>query len=76
MSFEEIDKKIAESAPLLERLDDCMTRIGKMCSEGRPPKMTIPVNWNDDDVFIVATIKEAVEQLRAADAAPREGSEN
>ena len=70
MSFEEIDKKVVESAPLLERLDDCMSRIGKMCSERRPPKMTIPVHWNDDDVFIVATIKEAVEQLRAVDASP------
>jgi hypothetical protein len=67
MSFEILDKKVSESAPLLDRLDDCMTRIGKMCSEGRPPKMTIPCQWNDDDIFITATIKEAVEQLRAAD---------
>lgn len=67
MSFEELDKKVSESAPLLVRLDDCMDRIGKMCKEGRPPQMTIPCQWNDDDIFIVATIKEAVEQLRAAD---------
>ena len=67
MSFEELDKKVSESAPLLVRLDDCMDRIGKMCKEGRPPKMTIPCQWSDDDIFIVATIKEAVEQLRALD---------
>lgn len=65
MSFEELDKKVSESAPLLERLDDCMNRIGKMCKEGRPPKMRIPCTWDDDDIFIIATIREAIDKIKA-----------
>jgi len=58
MSFEDLDKQVSESAPLLDRLDECMTRIGKMCSEGRPPKMTIPCQWSDDDIRAFAIKQE------------------
>ena len=71
----ELEQMVRESGSLEERLESCRARIAAMCKEGRPPKMTIPVHWNDDDVFIVATIKEAVEQLRALDAAPAVESE-
>lgn len=65
MDSEGIKKKVSESAPLLERLDDCMYRVGRMCSELRPPKMTIPVNWNDDDLFITTTILEAIDVIKS-----------
>jgi hypothetical protein len=59
MSIEEVEKQIRESAPLSDRLTDCKDRIGKMCAEGRPPKMSIPSQWNDDDLFICTTLSDA-----------------
>lgn len=64
MSFELLDTQVRESAPLVERLKECQDRIAKMCKERRPPKMTIPVQWNDDDIFIIGTLKEALEHLQ------------
>ncbi len=30
-----------------------------MCSEGRPPRMTIPVQYDDDDFYISTTLSDA-----------------
>lgn len=57
---EELEKKVRESGSLEERLQDCRRRISKMCREGRPPKMTIPVQWDDDDFFISVTLQDAI----------------
>lgn len=46
--------------PLAARLRTAQDMIGFMCSEGRPPKMTIPVHWRDEDQFIVETINDAL----------------
>ena len=54
-----------EHLDLLENLLRCKTRIGSMCSEGRPPKMRIPVTADDDDVFINNTIQTAMNRLNA-----------
>lgn len=62
-TLEELNQQIRQSAPLLDRIQECKRRIGEMCSEGRPPKMTIPVQWNDDDMFITETLDEAAEQF-------------
>lgn len=62
--LEELEQKVRESGSLFDRLDSCHTRIGKMCSEGRPPKMTIPVNWDDDDFFISVTLVDSQEYIR------------
>lgn len=43
---------------LLDRINESMERVGKMCSEGRPPRMSIPVNPDDDDTFINDTLRE------------------
>jgi len=37
--------------------------IRKMCAEGRSPKMSIPVQWNDEDIFIITTIADALKEL-------------
>lgn len=58
---EELEQKVRESGSLAERLQSCRERIGKMCSEHRPPKMTIPVHWDDDDFFISTTLKDAID---------------
>ena len=53
---------------LCERGEDCQRRIGKMCSEGRPPSMSIPVRpEHDDDVFISTTLIEMTRRLRKAE---------
>ena len=41
---------------LNERVKMCRKMIGGMCSKGRPPKMTIPVHWDDEDFFITTTL--------------------
>lgn len=53
------------ATPLIERLDKARSMIGKMCAEGRPPKMTIPVHHEDEDFFICTTIKDAIVSLNA-----------
>ncbi len=42
---------------LRDRINEAMNRVGKMCSEGRPPRMSIPVSPNDDDTFINDTLR-------------------
>ena len=55
-----LEQQVRESGTLIERLQECRERIGKMCKEGRPPKMTIPVQWYDDDFFIGVTLQDAI----------------
>lgn len=63
----ELNARIRE-VPLLERLDRSNSMIAKMCSERRPPKMTIPVQWYDEDYFICLTVKDAKESLASNQA--------
>jgi len=60
MSQEELENQVRDSGSLIERLDKCHEMIGKMCKEGRPPKMTIPVQWHDEDFFISVTLQDAI----------------
>lgn len=60
---EELEGIVRESGSLSERLVISRSRIGKMCSESRPPKMTIPAQWNDDDFFISTTINDAMREI-------------
>lgn len=53
-----IDNKIREML-LLPRIRKCVERISDMCNERRPPSMSIPVQWYDDDVFITLTLQDA-----------------
>ena len=62
-SLEALEQRIRDSAPLTERIKDSKTRIGKMCKEGRPPHMTIPAQWNDDDMFICTTLSDADKRI-------------
>lgn len=67
MTQEDLERKVRESAPLIERLDKCHEMIGKMCSEGRSPRMTIPVQWDDEDFFISTTVQDAIRVLKIND---------
>lgn len=64
MSSEELTNKLKE-IPLPERLDRCAEIIGLMCLAGRPPKMSIPVQWDDEDFFITETVREVSEKLES-----------
>ena len=40
---QQLIQKVRNSGTLLERIDEAGRRIWKMCSDGRGPKMSIPV---------------------------------
>lgn len=52
--------------PLPDRLGKCHAMIGSMCKERRPPYMSIPTQWYDEDVFISQTLRDAKELISAA----------
>ena len=56
------------SIPLETRIVAAQQMIGKMCSQSRPPKMTIPVQWDDEDFYITNTLGDARERIRMLDA--------
>lgn len=58
-----------DEMPLLARLKDCQRRIGDMCAEGRPPKMSFPAQpHRDDDLVIIQALQDAATALAARDA--------
>ena len=56
---EQLEEQVRKT-PLLARLRMCRSMVGKMCSEGRPPKMSIPVRPEDEDFFISTTLQDAI----------------
>jgi len=68
MSAEQLEKRVRDFGNLQARLEKCHDFIGKMCKDGRPPKMTIPVQWHDEDFFIATTIQDAIAELSALQA--------
>lgn len=59
-----LEQRARDSGSLLERLQDSRRRIGKMCSERRGPRMTIPVEWSDDDFYICLALEDAIAALQ------------
>lgn len=51
---------------LLKRLENAERRMGAICSERRGPRMSIPAKPYDDDLFICAALRDARQQLSAA----------
>jgi hypothetical protein len=60
--YKDLQARIRKT-PLIERLAQGRQMIGKMCSEKRPPKMSIPVSHRDEDIFITTTLQDAIEAL-------------
>lgn len=54
--------------PLTERLARIPALVSAMCCQGRPPKMTVPVQWDDDDVWIITTVRDALLRLAELEA--------
>jgi len=56
-----------DDTELTRRIDESMTRIARMAAEGKPPRMSIPVNSErDDDVFICDTFRQVKDALHRA----------
>jgi hypothetical protein len=58
-------QSLVRQIPLGERLQRSRQMISKMCSERRPPRMSIPVHHMDEDIFIITTLADASELLEA-----------
>ena len=54
-----LDKQLG-SIPILKRLQKSKKMIAEMCSEGRPPKTSIPPQYTDEDIYIIKTINDAI----------------
>lgn len=48
---------------LRERIEIAQAMIGHMCRDGRPPKMSIPVQWADEDFYITNTLADAAARI-------------
>lgn len=51
-----------------ERATRCLEIIGQMCKDGRPPKMSIPVQPTDEDVVLTETIIAMVARIKEQDS--------
>jgi len=60
----ELKQKVRDSGLLIDRLNSVKEKISKMCRERRPPKVSIPIQWSDEDWFIITTIDDAMEALK------------
>jgi hypothetical protein len=56
----EILKARVRETPLPERLIRSRLMLAKMCSERRPPRMSIPVYHEDEDFYISTTLADAL----------------
>lgn len=52
--------------PLKARIEQASAMISQMCKESRPPKMSIPAQPTDEDVFIVAALEDAARVCQLA----------
>jgi hypothetical protein len=44
--------------PLVDRLQQCTEMVGRLCSEKRPPLMSVPVQAEDEDVVLSVTLED------------------
>lgn len=52
----------------VERLKEARRIVWSMCADGRPPRMSIPAEDTDEDVFIVDTITATIAILESLSA--------
>ncbi|MDT5061509.1 MAG: hypothetical protein QOH63_1968 [Acidobacteriota bacterium] len=65
--YRKLQARIRET-PLTERLKQARSMIGKMCSEHRAPKLSIPVQHYDEDIFITTTLEDALKAINGGGA--------
>lgn len=49
--------------PLLARLKKCSDRIAELTALREPPHITISPQFNDDDMYIILTIDDAIAEI-------------
>src|SRR5690348_4538175 len=54
---------MSEQADIVERLRQIRGRIGRMCREGTPPRMSVPALPEDDDLFISDAADQAADEI-------------
>ncbi len=54
---------VRSSDSLTNRLKQCQAIITDMTANRRYPRISIPPQWYDEDIFIIVTIGDAVEAL-------------
>lgn len=66
MSETESVRKIKEQArqgKIESRIEKAHKMIGAMCAEGRPPRMSVPVQGTDEDQFISILLDDLLEMI-------------
>jgi hypothetical protein len=61
-TYDEIEEEIGKQ-PLLDRLKTCLDTVCDITSERRTTKISIPPMPYDEDLFMVKTIRDAIEAL-------------
>ena len=69
MTTQEQLEALVREEDLMTRLEKCQSMIGKMCSEGRCPKMSIPVRHTDEDFYICTTLRDAIHYYKTVEGA-------
>ena len=64
---ETLKAKIQEM-PLKSRIASCINAICEMSGRGRCPKMSIPVQPTDEDVFMVQTLNDCLDFIKESEA--------
>ena len=62
--MDEIEEKIRK-IPLAERLEKSLKIVKSIASDGRDLRMSVPVQPNDEDVFLVTTLSDALELINS-----------
>jgi len=62
---EQLEELVSKDGSLVDRLYKCQSMIAKMCKEGRPPKMSVPVRWDDEDFYICQTVEDAINEIES-----------
>lgn len=65
LTMDELRSQVRARAPLVTRLQRCMTLVGAIAS-GRDMRMTVPPRADDDDIFLSVTLADAVEALEGS----------
>ncbi|MCP5018890.1 MAG: hypothetical protein GY938_26980 [Ketobacter sp.] len=62
-THEDLVNEVRSSNSLANRLKQCQKIVTVMTVKQRGPRISIPPQWYDEDIFISVTIEDAVEAL-------------
>ena len=62
--MDEIEEKIRK-IPLAERLERSIKIVQSLSSQGRHPRMSVPAQATDEDIFVLTTLSDAMELINS-----------